>query len=103
MNRGPGRNFHSIRWREAAGRDRFAARAGDLFRLNEPRQYSAAGRGCALHQISSCATGALPGLERSTWGADVLRRLWVSNYVDHAAALGIARAGQLARLLPAPL
>src|SRR3984885_11257488 len=103
MKGGPGRVCTSMRWLEAAGWDRFAARAGDLFRFDESRQHSPAGCGRDLHPVSSRAACSLSGLERPTRSPDVLCRLRLSDYFDHAAALGIVGAGQPARLLSPPL
>src|ERR1700722_19023065 len=102
MNHGLSSIHNSIRYLETPGRNRFAARTRDLFRIDEPRQHTSAWCKGTLYEVSPSTTRALPGLERSTRCSDILRRLWLPDHVNYDSTMGRALECQATRFLHVP-
>src|ERR1700748_2864593 len=83
--------------------DRSAARAGDLLRVDEPRQHATAVCGCSVHARASEATGFFAGVEWAAGRADFFCGLGISHYRDEPASVEEPGPGFDRRFLPAAL
>src|ERR1700756_3301305 len=75
------------------------AGAGDFVCVDEPREHAAAVREDSVYGGTSGAIGDFAGMERAARGADIFCGIWVSDYGDVAAAVGIVLPSEFKAIL----